>query len=307
MAFDSRIYLGRLGQLTAIRSPRGNFEAPRQRRTATFELGVGGTAVDQMLGGARVYTLNYDQLFREDWIYLQGFLDGHQGPGPFVLLDPGQRNMLPANMSSSTSLTNDTTNFAVAGSGCTITSGLVTPLDTIGPRGLFWNFANASPGASAAAYITADWPSSWYQYGVPVVAGRPLCFSFTVRSSGAVYTIQPQIIWRDATGSQVTASTAGSGPVTTSVSASTQGYATGTPPVGAVYADWKINYLSGASPGTLIRFRQFMLNEGTTPDTTFAHGTGVWPVRLVAGPEAWPFLSPELRVSPTVVFAEDVT
>lgn len=308
MAFDTRIYLGRPGALAAIRSPRGAVEATRQRRTSTFDLGLGGAAVDQMVGGARIYVINYDQLFREDWTTLQGFLDGHEGPGPFAFLDPGQRNMLPANMSAATSVTNGTDNFTVAGSGCTIASSNV--FTDAGPRSLAWTFSNASPGASAAVYLTADWPSSWFTYGVPVVLGRPLCFSAWVRGGGtdAIVTYASSIIWRDASGVAVgAAATAGSGNVTSAAGAFAQIYATGTPPSNAFYADWKINYISGVSAGSIGYFRRFMLNEGTTPDIAFAHGTGVWPVRVVGGPETWPFISPELRAGPVFTLAEDVT
>src|SRR6188768_1662033 len=144
MAEDTRIYFGRPGLLAAIRSPKGTVAATRQRRVSTFELGVGGTAVDQMVGGARTYVISYEQLTRADWNTLEAFAQGHEGPGPFAFLDPGQRNMLPANMSGATSVTNDTDNFSIAGSGCTIASS--DAYTDAGPRVLAWSLTNASPG-----------------------------------------------------------------------------------------------------------------------------------------------------------------
>ena len=303
MVADTRIYLGRPGLLAAIGSPRGTVEAPRQRRTAVFELGAGGFAVDQMIGGARTYTLNYDQITRENWATLQAYADGHEGPGPFAFLDPGQRNMLTANVSAATSVTNDTTNFAIAGSGCVIGSSSLYA--DAGPRSLRWTFNSSAPGTAAA--LTCDWPSSTFQYGVPVVAGRALCFSAYVRGGGtdAIVTYTPQLVWRDATGA-VVSTTSGSTMTSDNVSF-VRGFVTGTPPATAVYADWKIAYTSGATAGAIGFWRRFLLNEGSTPDTLWTPGTGVWPVRVVELPEKWPYLSPELRAGPVLTLQEDTS
>jgi hypothetical protein len=299
---DERMYLGRPGSLASIRSPRGVVQADRQRRVSTFELGVGGYAVDQMIGGARTYTINYEQLTRADAAVLQAYADGHEGPGPFAFLDPGQRNMLTVNMSGATSQTNDTTNFSVAGSGTTIASS--TAYTDAGPRVLALTFAHGFPGASAA--VTPDWPSTIFPYGVPVVAGRSLCFSVYVRGGGtdAIVTYTPQIIYRNAAGA-VVATTSGSATASAS-DAWTRIHAAAVPPADGIWADWKIAYTSGVSAGSIGYFRRFQLEEGSTPGD-WLPGTGVWPVRVGALPDAWPFLAPDLRAGPTVTLIEDVT
>lgn len=450
MAFDTTIRFGRIGALTTLRSPRGGIEAPRSRRIAIFELGAGGVSVDQMVGGARTYQINYEQLTREDWAVLEAFAQGHEGPGPFALLDPGQRNRLPANMSGATSVTNGTDNFSIAGSGCTIASSSL--YSDAGPRSLAWTFANSSPGSTAA--LTPDWPSTVFPYGVPAVAGQSMTFSCYVRGGGTdpVVTYTPQVIYKDITGT-VLSTTSGT-PVASASGAFAQMYATAVGPANTAYVDWRVGYTSGAAssaaedfeagvgawtatggaftssavqkhagalsglltvsgsptqayvrqtarfavtPGdshtasmwcysaagyasvqaiidwydsggsylsstssgvialpaatwtqrtvtgvapagaasmafgptlgsnppngtamflddvslstatSVGYFRRFMLNEGTTPDTTWMPGTGVWPVRFGALPDAWPFLSPELRERPSVVLVEDVT
>jgi hypothetical protein len=245
MAEDTRIYFGRPGLLAEIRSPKGTVAATRQRRTSTMELGVGGTAVDQMVGGARTYVISYEQLTRADWNTLEAFAQGLEGPGPFAFLDPGQRNMLPANMSGATSVTNDTDNFSIAGSGCTIASD--STYTDAGPRTLAWTLSNASAAVSATAALTPDWPSSVFAYGVPAVVGRSLCFSCYVRGGGADPTVQltPQLIYRDITGA-ILSTTSGTA-VTTTSSAFAQMFVTAVAPASAVYADWKITAPVGQS------------------------------------------------------------
>lgn len=451
MTYEARIYFGRPGRLATLRSPRGSVDADRQRRISVFDLGVGGTSVDQMVGGARTYQISYEQLLRDDWATLEAFAQGHEGPGPFALLDPGQRNRLPANMSAATSVTNDTYNFSVAGTGSSIASD--DTYDDAGPRALAWTMVNASLGASGTDALTPDWPSSVFPYGVPAVVGQSLCFSCWVRGGGGDPTVQltPQLIYRDITGAAL--STTSGTPVTTSSSAFTQMYVAATAPASTVYADWAIvrptgqaivsddfesgsvagwtgdsatltsstsqahtgtrsglmtvtgspsqatmrpavniaitpntsytasfwaysaagyaslqsvidwfdssgSYISTSTGGvlsiaaatwvqrsvtatspsnaayasygptlgsnppngtalfvddaymlveTVVYLRRFMLNEGSTPDTLWVPGTGVWPVRFGQLPDAWPYLSPELRERPSVVLIEDVT
>jgi hypothetical protein len=519
---DTNIYLGRPGALAAIRSPRGTVDATRQRRVSTFDLGVGGVSVDQMVGGARTYTIGYTQLFRDDFATLAAFAEGHEGPGPFVLLDPGQRNMLPANVAAATSVTNSVAGIAPVGgfllrsvdddfnrapvasgygtaltgqawstsggssADYNITGGAATmrftsvgviraavidtghtdfdvtadvsldiaiPIGSVvnqwvfgryidannyyqaqaqlttnnamviqiskrvggilstignaltvadshstgdvwrirfqgiqgggtcalkmsarkitgvdvstawqlevsdsslttgtsvaiagrletgntntlpvtftwysvtaesmnttessstaytdaGPRVLGVNFTAAPTGGAVG--IGVSWPSSTFSYGVPVVSGRALCFSCWIRGGGTdpISTWTAKIVWRDATGLVTGTTTTGSGAVASSSSAWAQLYAQGVPPANTIYADVRVDYTSGALSGAVAYFRRFMLNEGTTPDTTWAAGTGVFPVRVGALPDAWPFLSPELRDSPALVLQEDVS
>lgn len=106
MVADTHIYFGRLGNLASIPHPKGIFDATRTRMYDVFELGAGGVRVDQMTGGARTYVIPYEGLTGAAFATLQAYADGLEGPGPFALLDPGQRNMLPSNIAGATSVTN---------------------------------------------------------------------------------------------------------------------------------------------------------------------------------------------------------
>ena len=508
MAEDTNIYFGRPGALTTIRAPRGSFAGSRQRRISVFELGVGGAAVDQMVGGARTYVISYEQLNRTDWAVLEAFAQGLEGPGPFALLDPGQRNMLPANVSGATSVTNGTGGFALTenslildtytrsvsngwgdtttgqtytltgtasdfdvngttgrmgftavnttrraslsntsvdfditatstisaaltGSGAQSENGLrlryvddnnyvdirifrtttsvtvairqmvggvetvtsfpavsgatsassvtmrlvgvgaslsgsawltsgtepATPTHTLttthltagslqilsainssvtnalpivtgwdnlqlqltpsalssddtytdaGPRTLAWTVNNSENGSTVPA-LDIDWPSSVFPYGVPAVASRSLCFSCYVRGGGtdAIVTYTPRLIYRDIAGA-VLSTTSGSS-VASASGAFAQMFVTAVAPASTAYADMDVQATSGASIGSIGYFRRFLLNEGTTPDTLWTPGTGVWPVRFGELPYAWPFRSPELYERPSVALLEDVT
>lgn len=306
---DTSIYLGRLGSLTTpgsllvVPHPREVLQSTRARLLDVFELGAGGARVDQMVGGARTYTLPYNGLTMATFARLQAYADGHEGPGPFVFLDPGQRNMLPVDMSAATSNTNGTDAFAVTGTGCVIgSSSLITDA---GPRTLRWTFNSAAPGSGAA--LTPVWPSSTFAYGIPVVLGRPICFSAYVRGGGIdqIVTYTPQIVWRTADGT-VVSTTSGSTLTSDNVDF-VRGFVTGTPPATAVFADWKIAYTSGASSGAIGFWRRFMVNEGSTPDTSWVPGTGVWPVKVLNLEEGWLGRFPDFRSGPQFVLQEDTS
>lgn len=301
---DTNIYFGRPGSLFTIPHPKGEFGASRQRLLDVFELGAGGARIDQMVGGSRVYVIPYEGMPRTTWALLQAFADGHEGPGPFALLDPGQRNMLPANVSAATSVTNGVDNFSIAGSGCVIASSAL--YTDAGPRSAAWTFNNGFPTTGAA--LSVDWPSSTFRYGVPVVSGRALTFSCYVRGGGtdAIVTYTPRIFWRDASGVLTGTATSGT-PVASASGAFAQMFATATPPAGAVYADMDIRYTSGVSAGSVGYFRRFMLNEGSTPDTAWMPGTGVWPVKVIGLEESWLGRFPDYRTGVGFAVREDTS
>lgn len=302
---DTNAYFGRPGNLITLIIPRGGLDATRDRPTSTFDLGDGGTRVDKLVNGARTYKLNYNGLTRDAFATLQAFAEGHEGPGPFVFLDPGQRNMLTANQSGATSVYNDTTNFSVAGSGCTIASD--TTYTDAGPRILRWNFNNSSP---ASAGVSGSQPSSAFSYGIPVKSSRALVFSFQARGGGsdAIVTLTPQLKWYDSTGTLLS-TTSGSTVTTASGSWSTAAtsFVTGTPPASAVYVNWTISASAASvSSGAIVYIRRLQLEEGSTPGTWYP-GTGVWPVVILSLADSWDAYFTDLRDRPAFVLQEDTS
>lgn len=160
---DTPIYLGRPGALRELPYPRGGADITRLRTRAVFALGSGGVRMSQLPGGKRRYTYGWQSLDLATYAVLEAFDQGHEGVGPFVLLDPSQVNMLTDNQSAATSVRNDTDNFTVAGSGCTITSDAT--VYNRGPASLRWDFTVGSP---SGALLTLDSPSPEWP-GIPIV------------------------------------------------------------------------------------------------------------------------------------------
>ena len=102
------MYFGRPGSLFEIPHPRGGARLTRDRPTSTFRTAAGSARVGKTSEGVRQYTLAWEQLWYETFAQLEAFDQGHEGPGPFALIDPGRINMLTVNQSSATSLLNDT-------------------------------------------------------------------------------------------------------------------------------------------------------------------------------------------------------
>lgn len=294
---SSTIHFGSPGGLRKLYDPTGGMLATRTISSSVFETGTGGVRTNRALNGTRQYMLNYTALGRVNFEYLNAFYQGHMGPGPFVLLDPGRRNLLTVNQSSSTSAANDTRDFTVSGAGGSITSDatLTTPL----PRTLKWSFATTTP---AAAGLSLNKPSSVWP-GIPVVS-QP--YTFWCMVVGGPINLQLSLRWMNLAGGTI--STSLSSVVTTSATNWQLVKVTVMiPPAGSVWV------LPGIAPdvstigsGESLNFASFMLNEGDQPDDQWAAGTGVYPVSVMSMPERYGFGEPGMLVQPILVLQEVV-
>lgn len=295
---DTRIYFGTPGSLITLHHPRGGVEPTRAVPVQEFPLGNGEYRTRRAASGSRLFSLDWANLSYDDFSTLAAYAHGHNGPGPFVFLNPGERNHLTVNQASATSDNNEASDFTVAGTGQTIASS--TTLVRRGPRSLAWTFASGSPPSGS---VTLDTPYvGWY--GIPV-ALRPQVFSFYARGGGTdgIVTLTPQIVWYNTAGG-VVATTSGSS-AATATGAWTAFTATATAPAGTAYALPRVTYTSGASAGSIVYLDNFQFEEGSTPGT-WRPGTGVFPVTIVSLDEKWPWLSAdELREGPKLVLRED--
>jgi hypothetical protein len=295
---DSTIYFGTPGSLISLVWPRAGISAQRIRDTTTFPLGSGGMQVWKMLGGKRTYRFDYNTLDYASWAILMAYEQGHNGVGPFAVIDPGQRNMLTGNQSAATSLTNGTDNFTVAGSGGTVSSDSTLVLR--GPRSLKWAWSVSTP---AAATLSLDSPDvSWA--GIPIVL-RPHTFSFQARAaagSGPV-SMQAKMAYLTTAGGVNGSDT---GNLTTATSAAWIAVTvTGTPGANSAYLNCSVVASAATiASGEAINLDQFMLNEGSTADASWAPGTGVVPVQVMSLGDQQQFYDPGYRVSPVLVVQE---
>lgn len=296
---DQRIYFGRPGAVQEIWCPFTGVGSPRQRATTTFLTASGGARVQRTRGGNRTYTLDYGGLGDRAFRYLEAFDAGHQGPGPFVLLDPARRNLLSVNQSSGTSDSNTADGFAFSGgSGQAFSS---SPLNGQGlPRSMLWTSTATAPSVAQMrlANPSPEWP------GWPVI-GRPYSFGFWVTGGGsdAAVDFTPSFDWLDAAGALISTTT---GPTfTTSTTPQLVKIENANPPSTAV---WCQPYMpaTGAtiSSGTLLYFAKGQLNEGSTLDKDWSPGTGLLPVQLVSLGDVWAFLDPTFHKSPGLVLQE---
>jgi hypothetical protein len=287
---DNSIWFGRPGSLRQLWAPTGGTLVTRDRDTYVFGNKNGGTRTIKALNGARQIQLNYAALGRSNFEYLNAFAQGHQGPGPFLLIDPGRRNMLTVNQSSATSQTGDTRDFAVSGVGY---------LPSKLPKSIRWTFSSATP---VSATLTLSKPSSVVP-GIPVLV-RPHTFWCYATAAVSSVTTAVAITWMSVTGAVLGISTG------TSVVVGTTGApqllsVTATPPAGTVYALASVTpTVASIGAGDILYLGPFMLQEGITPDRDWVPGTGVYPVTFVGMPEKYGFDEPGMLVSPTVTLQE---
>jgi hypothetical protein len=292
----STIYFGKPGALITLHQPRGGVRATRQRPTGQFRPGDGGYASERRLHGARKYALSYDSLSREDFHDMLAYDQGHNGVGPWVLLDPGQINMLTVNQSSATSLLNDTDNFTVAGSGWAITSDAT--LTRRGPRSL----RMAATYANQTGTLTLDSPYAGWA-GIPV-ADRDHAFSFYARTAvDSAISVAARMAYLDVNGATVSTTTGTV--VVAGTGAWSQVLVAANADATAAYCNLTV-VASGASAGALLYLDEFQFEAASTP-TTWTPGTGVLPVVIEQLDENWQWQWPEYRERPAFVLAEDTS
>jgi hypothetical protein len=272
---DLTLYFGTPGSLVSIALPRNGLAAPRNRGSQTYQLASGGTRAGRMASGKRSYTIDYQALNYVDFATLLAFDQGHNGTGPFAILDPGQRNLLTANQSAATSVTNDTSNFTPAGSGVSLASESATVHR--GPRSLRMTMVIAAPTATLTLDPPApDWP------GIPCPI-RAHTFSLVMLGGGAdaIVTAQAKMTYLSAVGA-VLGSTTGTS-ATSNAATWTSLSVTGTPTAGSAFLNCSVA-ISGASvsAGAVLYLSDLMLNEGSAADALWSPGTGVLPVVVMS-------------------------
>lgn len=271
------VYLGRPGSLVALPS-RGLSVQPGLLRVSEGRTTIGGgRSRDYAPGVLRTWTLRWNVLDRALYGVLEAFFGGLNGPGPFVLLDPGRTNLLTANQSGSTSVVNQPDGFAVSGAGESTASSSTTV--ERGPRSLAWSL----PAAPAVGVLTlagpnTDWP------GIPAVAGRAYRWQTRARGGGVdpVVTIAAQLRWLDAAGAQVQLD-AGAGAATAAGAWTDCVIGSTVAPAGAVYVSPRLAVTSAsvtAAATVYVDRPQLAMPDALDDGTTWRPGLGVPRVTL---------------------------
>ena len=285
------VYFGQPGKaLQTLPWPSGGIDKPYERQTFDFLTGGGLHQISSLALGSRQYDVNWDSMHVDTFTKLDQYRVGANGPGPFVFIDPSAPNLLPANVSAPTgvtSLPNPDFIFptAGAGQGALGQNVLSTYIHrTSGWASLRWIFAT-TPDAVAILTVAPQF-RNWY--GHPVIAGLPYAFSSWVTVDGTVETnatVSLRLGWLDKTGVELSESAGSSTAITTW----TQLSVLATAPANAAYVvpRWRVDGTTVAVGGALF-IDEAMLEQDTVVNT-WAVGTGIRPVEMVALGESVPF------------------
>jgi hypothetical protein len=284
------IYFGRPGKLVTLPWPKGDLGKPYERQTFDFVTGSGFHQVSSLAAGSRPYTIGWEALHVDNFAKLSQYRIGANGPGPWVLIDPSEPNLMPANVSAATGLYADATELiSVGGTGGTAGSNSNATYihRTTGYRSISWRFL-ASPIDTAPVLRVQPLYRNWY--GIPVVVGLPYTFSSWARVDGVVETnatLSARIQWWDAAGALLSESTGGDVAVTGWQRLSV----TATAPANAVYAD--VRWVAVGSTLTLngIVYIDEPMFEQDSVVNDWVPGTGLRPVEIVDLGEGVPFES----------------
>lgn len=271
-------YLGRPGALQVVPGT-GLKVTPGLLRVSGSATTIGGGRTRDYIGTdvLRSWTLTWNALDRSLYGFLEAFYAGLNGPGPVVWLDPGRTNLLTANQSGATSVTNGVEGFTAAGAGETLASSLTTVKR--GPKVLAWSLPAAPAGGVLRINApNTDWP------GIPAVAGRTYRLQVQLRGAGTdpIITVTAWMVWLDAAGAQI--STSNGAGVATASGAWAAASVAAAAPAGTVYVRPELRVTSasvGVGGGTvLVDELQLSMPDAFDDGTVWRPGLGVPRVSL---------------------------
>lgn len=192
------MWFGRPGDLIELPDAEMDIDAPISRPMSAVTL-LGGAVVQQMMGQiSRDITVPWHWLTEHQAGILTGYMAGHRGRGPWVLITELDTNKLSPNQSSGTEADADATGFAVS-NGTIASSTAQAYQDT---RSLLWTLPGSVPGTPPS--VTLTWPAS--SYGFPVVPLKDYSCSARVSADSATFDLRIDLRWYTAAGSLISTS-----------------------------------------------------------------------------------------------------
>jgi hypothetical protein len=264
-----------------------------------FQLDSGGVRIGRTVAGRRRFALSYLTLDASDLAVLQAYEHGHNGPGPWVLWNTNDVNLLTVRQSSATSSTGTTSGFSIqSGTGTLLSQPAAYQR---GPRSLGWFWGAAASGDQVL--LLDPVVTAWY--GIPVIAGLSYTWSFYVRGFGTdpAVSLTAGIDWRSSTSgilstsSGLTSASSNSGYVRFTV--------TGTAPANAVFARPKITATGASITGDSNLSIDQLQFEQAAAASTWVAGTGLHPVDFADDvQDSRPWNADTLRTGPELVLQE---
>jgi hypothetical protein len=197
------LYLGPAGNLLAFPSPARDMQRDPVANIAQ-KVTLGGVNRTQRLGKtSRAFKANWVWLGESDYNALDDLMSGAYGPGPMILMDPGETNLLPVQAGTATTQQPGTTAPFNANTG-TITS-VASALSARG-RAVQWV-------VPASSVLAADLNvGAGVNDLTPVRANTPYAASmYAWLASGTGFTAACELEWYDVAGAVIGSAVQGTG------------------------------------------------------------------------------------------------
>lgn len=288
------IWFGEPGKLQSFPYPRGGIEKPYERQTFDFVTGSGAHQVSSLMTGSRPITLTWNALHVDNYAKLEQYRTGMNGGGPWVLIDPSQLNLLPANVGASMAVFNDDTGFlsALGDQGTPQINADSTLIHRpTGARSIRWRFTVTAGSTPTLGVVPQyrSWP------GHPVVPGLSYAWSSWMRPDGVVdsaITASMKLEWLNAAGGSISTSSSSNTALTT---AWNRVSVIATAPSNAAYV--KPTWVADGSTVTVLSsiYIDEPLLEQDNVVNDWAPSTGIKPVEVISLPDVVPNFASRFR------------
>lgn len=270
-------YLGPAGALGLLPAPGRGIEKTRGKRVGVHELLAGGNVTHRM-GGRRRYVLKWPALTVEELSVIETLFEL---PGPYILLDPGRRNLLTANQSTGTDALRSTEGMIARFQG--VVTSDITQFRS-GVRSIKWDTQGALGATNRGIYFyqsSSVVDDSW----APVRPSTQYTFNLWARADAAMNGYAA-IDWHTTAAGYISTSF-GTAAALPTASWATRFEVTATSPATAAYAAPALLNSATTAATRNVFADDAMLAEGAAGQA-WVLGTGVPRVSLLELPDSSP-------------------
>lgn len=240
-----QFYLGPAGNLVLLTIPDTGYKITLDQGRVDHAL-LGGPHAVQRLGKARfMYELDFSHRSPDQADLVTSIFAGMLGIGPYYLIDPAWRNMLPAHISGGGRIEQTSAGWVVSGGGSVAYTAAITPP----PKHPLAGVQDWTPATSSFLWLNASAANITESGAPPVNAAEPFTGAVWIRAASGAPTVQILAYFTDASGASLgTQTLLGTTALSTTWQRLGGGALAGTAPAGAVTYGLAVKAISATPP-----------------------------------------------------------
>jgi len=256
-----QFYLGPAGKLRLLTMPDAGYKVTLDQGKVDHALLGGPHAVQHLGKTRRIYELDFAQRTWDQSDLVLSIFAGMLGPGPYYLIDPAFRNLLPAHISGGGQIEQTSVGFFVSAGGAV---AFAAPAITAPPLAPLCGVQDWTTVQNSFLWLNATAANITEPGAPPVNLAEPFTAACWLRVPAGTTNVQLLAYFTDINGASLgTVSLVASAAVTTTWQRFGASLAPGAVPAGAVTYGLALSALSAAPPHVYVSAPDIQQTTGT--------------------------------------------